>query len=108
MPSFKPAATASAANAVTADTGVTIHRVALGAVIAAGTAAFAWSLAELIQHPVSGSTWFVLLGLTIDVEQQFPCDLFFQPARPERRSQPLTYRREPAHSGLRDHQIDGV
>jgi PAS domain S-box-containing protein len=65
VPSFKPAAAASAANAATADTGVTIHRVALGAVIAAGTAAFAWSIAELTQNPVAGSTWFVLLGLTI-------------------------------------------
>jgi hypothetical protein len=65
VPSFKPAAAATAADAVTADTGLTIHRVSLGAVIAAGTAAFAWSIAELIQHPVVGSTWFVLLGLTI-------------------------------------------
>jgi PAS domain S-box-containing protein len=65
VPSFKPAAAASPAAAATADTAVIIHRVALGAVIAAGTAAFAWSVAELIEHPVVGSTWFVLLALTV-------------------------------------------
>jgi len=64
VPSFKPAAATSAANASSVDTAVTVHRVALGAVIAAGTAAFVWSLAEIVQHPV-GTTWFVLLGLTI-------------------------------------------
>jgi len=64
VPSFKPAAATSAANASSVDTAVTVHRVALGGVIAAGTAACVWSLAEIVQHPV-GTTWFVLLGLTI-------------------------------------------
>src|SRR5205823_6294226 len=64
VPSFKPAAATSAATASPAETAVALHRLVLGAVIAAGTAAFAWSMAELVYHPVA-ATWFLLLGLTI-------------------------------------------
>jgi PAS domain S-box-containing protein len=62
---FKPAAAPSAPATSSAETTVVaLHRLVLGALIAAGTAAFAWSMAELIRRP-PGTTWFVLLGLTL-------------------------------------------
>jgi PAS domain S-box-containing protein len=64
VPSFKPAAATSAPAAPSAVATVAIHRLVLGALIAAGTAAFVWSMAELVQRP-AGTTWYVLLGLTI-------------------------------------------
>jgi len=64
VPSLKPAAATPATAAQSAETTVALHRLVLGALIAAGIAAFASSMAELIHHP-AGTTWFVLLGLTI-------------------------------------------
>src|SRR5262249_54515561 len=64
VPSLKPAAATRASAARSAEITVAFHRLILGALIAAGTAAFAWSMAELIHQP-AGTTWFVLLGLTI-------------------------------------------